>query len=164
MIAIISGVGRLLYMAGFLVISLLLFGFIAATSLRIVPQGEVALKERFGRPAGTLNPGLHFIVPFIDRTMRQKEGPETNSFEFGKVKAEITYSVKDAALLRQNVADFPSALKIGAEARLKKLLNDDLSNVSIMDLAPIEEDFFSDLLDLFKPWGVEIEKAALKIL
>ncbi|KAL3090079.1 hypothetical protein niasHS_006531 [Heterodera schachtii] len=39
----------------------------ANTIIRIVPQQEAWIVERFGRYAKTLGPGLHVLVPFIDR-------------------------------------------------------------------------------------------------
>lgn len=38
-----------------------------ARSVKIVPQQHAWVKERLGKYAGTLTPGLNFIVPFIDR-------------------------------------------------------------------------------------------------
>ncbi|PWW43599.1 SPFH domain-containing protein [Melaminivora alkalimesophila] len=36
-------------------------------SVQIVPQQHAWVKERLGRYAGTLSPGLKFIIPFVDR-------------------------------------------------------------------------------------------------
>ena len=48
--------------------------FLAIVSLRTgiqrVPEGRARLVERFGRFHRTLMPGLHFVVPFIDRVRR----------------------------------------------------------------------------------------------
>ena len=38
-----------------------------ARSVKIVPQQNAWVKERVGKYAGTLSPGLNFLVPFIDR-------------------------------------------------------------------------------------------------
>lgn len=38
-----------------------------ARSVKIVPQQHAWVRERLGKYAGTLTPGLNFIVPFIDR-------------------------------------------------------------------------------------------------
>ena len=150
-------------MTGSIVILALIFAFIIGTSLRIVPPGQVFIKERFGREAGTLKPGLHFIIPFIDRTIRQKTGSESHSFQFGKVSTTISCKVVDAALLRSSVPDFLSALKIGSEVRLKKHLGEDLSQVSIVDTSRIEAELFRDMVDLFEPWGVKVEKINLAV-
>ena len=36
-------------------------------SIKVVPQQNAWVKERLGKYAGTLTPGLNFLVPFIDR-------------------------------------------------------------------------------------------------
>ena len=38
-----------------------------ARSVKVVPQQNAWVKERLGKYAGTLTPGLNFLVPFIDR-------------------------------------------------------------------------------------------------
>jgi regulator of protease activity HflC (stomatin/prohibitin superfamily) len=38
-----------------------------ARAIRIVPQATSVIVERLGRYARTLEPGLHFLVPFVDR-------------------------------------------------------------------------------------------------
>jgi regulator of protease activity HflC (stomatin/prohibitin superfamily) len=48
-------------------LALVAFAFIlAAKGLLVVQQASVAVVERLGRYSRTLEPGLHFIVPFID--------------------------------------------------------------------------------------------------
>jgi regulator of protease activity HflC (stomatin/prohibitin superfamily) len=36
-------------------------------SVKVVPQQNAWVKERLGKYAGTLTPGLNFLIPFIDR-------------------------------------------------------------------------------------------------
>lgn len=38
-----------------------------ARSVKVVPQQHAWVKERLGKYAGTLTPGLNFLVPFVDR-------------------------------------------------------------------------------------------------
>src|SRR5579864_4197566 len=48
------------------VVVLLMFTFVVKT-VRIVPQARARNVERFGRYRKTLEPGMNFIIPFIDR-------------------------------------------------------------------------------------------------
>ncbi|MCB1347190.1 MAG: SPFH/Band 7/PHB domain protein, partial [Maritimibacter sp.] len=50
----------LLLVAVFIILSVLL-------GVRIVPQSQKFVVERFGRLQAVLGPGINFIVPFIDR-------------------------------------------------------------------------------------------------
>ena len=38
-----------------------------ARSVKVVPQQTAGVKERLGKYAGTLNPGLNFLIPFVDK-------------------------------------------------------------------------------------------------
>src|SRR5919198_1416377 len=56
-------------MAGLIVLAVLvLFAlFIAARTVRVIPQARAGVVERLGRYSRTLQPGLTIVVPFIDR-------------------------------------------------------------------------------------------------
>src|ERR671921_2419265 len=56
-------------MAGLIVAAvLILFAlFVAARTVRIIPQARAGVVERLGRYNRTLDPGLTIVVPFIDR-------------------------------------------------------------------------------------------------
>ncbi|GLY18412.1 SPFH/Band 7/PHB domain protein [Kineosporia rhizophila] len=50
-----------------LALVVLMVGTTIAKAIRIVPQATTVLVERLGRYSRTLEPGLHFLVPFVDR-------------------------------------------------------------------------------------------------
>src|SRR5215216_7895375 len=56
-------------MTGLIVLAVvaLFFLFVAARTVRIIPQARAGLVERLGRYHRTLQPGLAIVVPFIDR-------------------------------------------------------------------------------------------------
>jgi regulator of protease activity HflC (stomatin/prohibitin superfamily) len=56
-------------MAGLIVLGvLILFAiFVAARTIRIIPQARAGVVERLGRYSRTLSPGLAIVVPFVDR-------------------------------------------------------------------------------------------------
>jgi regulator of protease activity HflC (stomatin/prohibitin superfamily) len=56
-------------MAGLIVLAVvaLFFIFVAARTVRIIPQARAGIVERLGRYARTTEPGLTIIVPFMDR-------------------------------------------------------------------------------------------------
>src|SRR5512140_174846 len=45
----------------------LLVMVVVAKTIRIVPQASAIIVERLGRYSRTLEPGLHFLVPFVDK-------------------------------------------------------------------------------------------------
>src|SRR5689334_24479420 len=50
-----------------IVLAVVLTFLTVVRSVRIVPQARARNVERFGRYRKTLEPGLNFIVPFVDR-------------------------------------------------------------------------------------------------
>src|SRR5256885_13311333 len=47
---------------------LILFAiYVAAKTIRIIPQARAGVVERLGRYSRTLNPGMTIVVPFVDR-------------------------------------------------------------------------------------------------
>ncbi|MDX6722415.1 MAG: hypothetical protein QOD73_819, partial [Solirubrobacteraceae bacterium] len=56
-------------MVGLIVLAVLVVFalFLAAKTVRIIPQARAGVVERLGRYSRTLTPGLTIVVPFIDR-------------------------------------------------------------------------------------------------
>ena len=66
--------GLLTTIGGGGIVLLLVAGFIILCiykGVRIVPQSEKHVVERFGRLRAVLGPGINFIVPFLDRVAHQ---------------------------------------------------------------------------------------------
>ena len=54
------------------ILGLVLIIFVVVTlarAVRIIPQARAGIVERLGRYHSTLNPGLHLVIPFIDRLL-----------------------------------------------------------------------------------------------
>ena len=88
----------------FFLVILVVATVFAITGFKIVNQAQVMIIERLGRFNRILNPGLQFIVPFIDtpRGIHSKKAVRTASGEVFSV-----YSVVDKIDLRESVFDFP---------------------------------------------------------
>src|SRR6059058_113031 len=50
-----------------LIVVAVFFIFVAARTVRIIPQARAGIVERLGRYSRTLTPGLTILVPFVDR-------------------------------------------------------------------------------------------------
>lgn len=74
------------------VVCILLF---AKMALVIIPQSETKIIERLGKYYATLQPGINFIIPFIDRAK------EIVVLQRGR------YSYTTSIDLREQVYDFP---------------------------------------------------------
>jgi regulator of protease activity HflC (stomatin/prohibitin superfamily) len=75
---------------GITVVFLVLVVVYIATSFKIVPQQHAWIVERLGKYQGELQPGLNFIIPFIDRV----------SFKFDK--REMPLQVKEQVCITRD--------------------------------------------------------------
>ena len=123
------------------------------------------MKERLGRPVTELQSGLHVVIPFIDLVIRVDKGSTALNFKTEMAKVAVDFSVFDATAMRSNVADLNSAIKVAADSVLKRHLEATTSPSttapSTLDLQGVHEKVFADMVDLFKVWGVKIEKVSL---
>ena len=55
---------------------LLFVGFVLYHLVLVVPMREMCVVERLGKFRGVLEPGLHFLVPFVDRVAHRHEARE----------------------------------------------------------------------------------------
>ena len=58
-------------MPGLIMFLLIVVIFILAACIKIVPQAHAYVIERFGMYVATLNAGINFIIPIIDRVARR---------------------------------------------------------------------------------------------
>ena len=61
---------------GYITYFLLCVGFVLYHLVLVVPMREMCVVERLGKFRGVLEPGLHFLVPFVDRVAHRHEARE----------------------------------------------------------------------------------------
>ena len=71
----------------YIIIVLLLF-LSFRKGIIIVPQQKSYLIERFGKYRRTLNSGLNFIIPFLDR-IRDRKGVDLREIQLPQTKMEL---------------------------------------------------------------------------
>ena len=118
-VLIVLGVGLLVY---------------AAAAIKIVSQFEKGLVERFGRYDHMVDPGLRFIVPFIDRLVRVDMREQvvdvppqeviTKDNVVVTVDAVVYYQATDPVKLKYNVANFILAATKLAQTNLRNVIGD----------------------------------------
>ena len=81
-----------LYLLAIIIVCVFIF---AKMALIIIPQSETKIIERLGRYHATLEPGIQFIIPFIDRAK------EIVVLHNGR------YAYSNVIDLREQVYDFP---------------------------------------------------------
>ena len=150
------------------VIALILLGM----SIRIVRQYERGVLFRFGRLVGVREPGLRFIIPFVDRlrfvslrivTMPiQSQGIITRDNVSVGVAAVAYYRIVDvvkSVLAIENVHD---AIDQIAQTTLRKVIGQHNLDDTLSETDRINQDIRQILDVTTLEWGVEVTLVELK--
>jgi len=161
---------------GFSSFTLVLFALAAAVvwaAYQIVPQGQEHTVERLGRYTRTLTPGLHFIIPFVDRVSNKvsmmetvKDVPSqeiiTRDNAMVKVDGVVYFQVLDAARASYEVTNREGAIINLTTTNIRTVmgsmdLDDLLSNRNV-----INERLLRVVDEATQPWGVKVTRIEIK--
>jgi regulator of protease activity HflC (stomatin/prohibitin superfamily) len=145
----------------------------ARSIVRIVPQGTHYTVERFGRYARTLRPGLHFMVPVVERV-----GHKVNMKEQVLVIPSQDVITRDNAMVRVDGVAFYQVLDASRAAYQVERLQEAIVAITMtnirtvmgsMDLDELlsgRDKINSQLLDVVdaatETWGVKVTRIEIK--
>ena len=157
--------GELIFIGVIVVLALL----IVSMTIKSVPQGMEYTVERFGRFTRKLNPGLHFIVPFVD-SVRYKINMRERVLDVPKQEV-IT---KDNAMVSVDAVVFIQVMEAARAAYEVDNLDFSIVNLAMtnvrtvvgsMDLDQVlsnRDDINARLLSVVdaatNPWGVKVTR------
>lgn len=136
-------------------------------STKIVNQGSKALVERLGKYHKQLDPGLNFIVPFLDKIAVEETTREqvldiepqqaiTKDNISVAIDAVVFWRIKDLYKAYYDVEDLEDAIKNLVTTTLR-------SEIGIMQLdqtyssrAQINDNLLGNLKDAADSWGIEV--------
>jgi regulator of protease activity HflC (stomatin/prohibitin superfamily) len=158
-----------------IVILVLLFVVTLAKSITIIHQAEKGLIERFGRYKETLEPGLRFIIPFMDRLSARVDLRETvldvepqaviTKDNVGvTVDAVVYYYVTDAKAVRYEVANFYVAVSKLAQTNLRNLVGDMTLDETLASRERINSSLRTTLDEATDKWGVKVTRVEVKAI
>ncbi|MFO7632369.1 MAG: SPFH domain-containing protein [Caldilinea sp.] len=151
---------------------LLLVFLLAAMGIRIVSPYEKGVIERLGRYLRTAQPGLQFIIPFVD-TMRKVDMREqvvdvqpqeviTKDNVVVTVDAIVYYEATDPVKLTYNVADFYNAATKLAQTNLRNVIGGTELDEALTSREMINAKLRSVLDDATDKWGVRVVRVEIK--
>jgi regulator of protease activity HflC (stomatin/prohibitin superfamily) len=158
-----------------IIILVLLFVVTLAKSVTIIHQAEKGLIERFGRYKETLEPGLRFIIPFIDRLAARIDMRETvldvepqaviTKDNVGvTVDAVVYYYCTDAKAVRYEVANFYIAVSKLAQTNLRNLVGDMTLDETLASRERINSSLRTTLDEATDKWGVKVTRVEVKAI
>ena len=156
-----------------IVILVLVLVITLAKSVTIIHQAEKGLIERFGKYKETLEPGLRFIVPFMDSLVTRVDMRETvldvepqpvitKDNVTVTVDAVVYYYVTDAKAVRYEVANFYVAVSKLAQTNLRNLIGDMSLDETLTSRERINAALRETLDEATDKWGVKVTRVEVK--
>lgn len=144
-----------------------------AKSIVTIRQAQKGIVERFGRYKETLDPGLRFLVPFVDSLRARIDLRETvldiepqaviTKDNVGvTVDAVVYYFVTDAKAVRYEVADFYIAISKLAQTNLRNLVGDMTLDETLASRERINSSLRATLDEATDKWGVKVTRVEVK--
>jgi len=162
-------------LSGGLIVTLgfaLFFIILAWSAVKVIPQSQVYVVERFGKYSKTLNAGINFIVPFIDQvrhriSILERQLPAFEISVITKDNVEVIleatnfYRIIDAARSVYRIANIDLAIQTTAESIVRsaagKLDLDELQS----SRQQMNEEILTNLQKAAEVWGIEITRTEI---
>ena len=157
-------------------IAILVFAIILIfTMVKSVPQGENWTVERFGRYTRTLDPGLRFLVPLVDRVGSQDQydgdrprhrGAGGHHQDNAMVVADAVafYQVVDASKAAYEVRNLEQALKNISQTNIRAVLGSMDLDEALSNREAINLKLLGVIDHASSPWGVKVTRVEISDL
>lgn len=150
----------------------LFFLIMAWSAVKVVPQSQVFIVERFGKFSNTLNAGINFVIPMIDQVRHRISILERQlpAFEISVItrdnvevilEATNFFRIIDAARSVYRIQNIDQAIQTTAESIVRsaagKLDLDELQS----SRAQMNEEILTNLQKAAEVWGIEITRTEI---
>ena len=156
-----------------LVFVLLLLIFVLTYTIRVIPQSIAIVVERLGAYDRTLNQGLHFIIPILDRAMSRvslkenvKDFPPqpviTKDNVTMMIDTVVYFQITDPKLYTYGVHNPISAIENLTATTLRNIIGELELDESLTSREIINSKMRSILDEATDAWGIKVNRVEVK--
>ncbi|MEG2020559.1 MAG: SPFH domain-containing protein [Oscillospiraceae bacterium] len=143
------------------------------TNIRVVPQASVYVIERLGVYFDTWNPGMHFLLPFLDRVSKRVSVKEqvvdfkpqpviTRDNVTMQIDTVVFFQVTDAKLFTYGVEHPMSAIENLTATTLRNIIGDIELDSTLTSRDTINTRITSILDEATDKWGIKVNRVEVK--
>ena len=160
-----------LIVAGVLLLFVVL---VLVRAVRIVPQAQSGIVERLGRYSRTLDPGLHFLLPFVDKLRKplvdmreqvvtfQPQPVITQDNVTISIDTVFYFTITDPFRSTYEVANLLLAVEQLTITTLRNVIGSLSLEEALTSRDKINSDLRIVLDDATGPWGIRVNRIELK--
>jgi regulator of protease activity HflC (stomatin/prohibitin superfamily) len=165
------------FSAGFIVLVLLVIfaAIVIIRTVRIVPQQTALIIERLGRYSRTLEGGIHFLVPFVDKVRANVDLREqvvsfppqpviTSDNLVVNIDTVIYYSVIDAKSAVYEIANFIQGIEQLTVTTLRNVIGSLDLEQTLTSRDQINAQLRGVLDEATGKWGIRVNRVELKAI
>ncbi|MBQ8067649.1 MAG: SPFH/Band 7/PHB domain protein [Solobacterium sp.] len=156
-----------------ILVILVLVILVLVACLRIVPQGSAFVIERLGRYSATWQPGIHFMLPVIDRVARKvllKEqvadfAPQpviTKDNVTMMIDSVVYFLIFDPKLYAYGVENPIMAMENLTATTLRNIIGDMELDATLTSREAINSRMLATIDAATDPWGIKVTRVELK--
>ena len=146
---------------------------IASRAIRVIPQARAAVLERFGRYQRTLEPGLTFITPFIDRVrplidLREQVvnfSPQpviTEDNVVVNIETVLYFTITDAQAASYEIASPLQAIEQLTVTTLRNVIGGLTLEQTLTSREGVNTELRAVLDEATGKWGIRINRVEIK--
>jgi regulator of protease activity HflC (stomatin/prohibitin superfamily) len=149
--------------------------FLAARTIRIIPQARAGVVERLGRYQRTLTPGLAIVIPFVDRVrplidLREQvvsfkpAGVITNDNVTVHIDSVLYFTITDAKSVSYEVANPLQAIEQLTVTTLRNVIGGLTLEETLTSRDAINTQLRVVLDEATGPWGIRVNRVEIKAI